>query len=124
MIDIFFDKKCSIYSIWYSKVDGTQVPSRTLIHELIPCDFGKWVTPQNFTNEPQITKASDIETMEIVINWPSIIDIRKGMEIELYENVSWVNILTWNYVINTVDYVKNINWYLDNIYMSATTTDD
>ena len=119
----FFDKKCTIYSIAPVRSNGTQKKVKTIIHELIPCDFGKGITPENYIPDLQVTRESDKETMEIVLNWPSFIDIRKGMMIELFEDAWWVDVSTWVYTINTVDYVKDMYWVLDNIYMSATTTD-
>lgn len=119
----FFDKKCTIYEVWYAIVDATQVPSKNVIHNLIPCDFGKGITPENYVPDLQVTKESDKETMEIVLNWPWFIDVRKWMLIELFEDAWWVDVSVWIYKINTVDFVKDMYWVLDNIYMSATTTD-
>jgi len=130
-LDLFFDKVCTIFSITVTSIDRTDVPVKAVLGTLenIPCDFGKGVTARNNT-EQEDARETDQELMEIVINGdllsdnPDLLNIRKGMYIELYENPENTPILTGIYIINTVDWVKDMYGCLDNVYMSATQTED
>lgn len=120
-ISIFFDKKCSIYSISYVRVDWSQIPQKTLLYENIDCDFWKTITQWNFWPELPERRQEDMENMKLILNWPNFTDVRKEMYVDLFE--AW-NVPVWTFIIKTVDFVKDIYGVIDNVYMSCETTDD
>lgn len=67
-IDIFFDKACDVYSKGTTLVNQTQVPTKTLLYEKIPCDFGKsGISARNLTNNNN-TLSYDDERFDLVLN--------------------------------------------------------
>lgn len=116
MNETFVDKKATVYDITTMRVDSAEIPTKNTIYTLAPCDFGKPIKNRNYMESNVVS--NDKEEMEVVFNrWYE--NVRKGMYIDLFESFNGTDVAVWTYIIQTVDFVKDWNGIIDNIYLSC-----
>ena len=115
--DTFVDKVCTIYETWVIMDGATQIPTKNIIYNQIPCDFWKPNVRQNNLWQVESLKTDD-EMFEIVLNSEYVL-VRAKMYVELFEKPDDNTLVpAWNFIIvNTPDFVKDWNWRIDNIYL-------
>lgn len=113
MIAHFYDKTCTIWSVWYTDDWASEVFAKTLVYENIPCDFWKSDT-QNYKDN-DVVREEDKENREVNLQ-PQYNLVTKGYNIEIFDS-DWVS--QWQYVINSVNKYLNIGWNIDNIQLTV-----
>lgn len=114
-LNYFYDKKCSVYSIAKSKVDGSEKIIETAIYTGIVCDFWLW----NWNSSDDKLWRETKELFYTVDLQPAYTDIRRWHRIELIDVINGTDISLWMFEVVSVEYFKNINNNLDNIRLKV-----
>jgi hypothetical protein len=114
---MFFDKKCTISSVVYSKVRWSEIKTETTLYSLVECNFeptSKVLTDTNLWRETD--NNSYKVTLPVLYN-----QVRKWQTIELFENILWS---IGTFVIENILVNQSISGYIDNFYLTVTRRND
>lgn len=111
-MDWFYDKTCTIRSVWYVDNGVSEVFSKTSLYTNIPCDFWDWM--QNNYNESDTVRENDKLKKRVNLQ-PLYTQVQKWDNIEIYNSL-WIS--QGIYVVDDVNIYLSINWLIDNIELS------
>ncbi len=97
-------------------IDWSEVQQKREVYSLIDCDFGKSSLSWNNLDEGRSSNNADAEKFELVLNWPAYTDLKKWYFVEVFDSV-WSLISQGEYVIVSIDPVKNIKGVVDNVFI-------
>lgn len=112
MLNIFFDKKCSIYRTSIITVNCEDTKSYVAIYTDIVCDY---FTPNNKFSKNNQAREFEWRTLSLVLE-PDKTLVQRWDMIKLDNNY-------WKYVVDEYAEYKNIGWTIDNITLTITQRD-
>ena len=112
-MDIFYDKKATIYSVSYIEKDYTSVKEKTILYDNITCDYFI-ATRWNVVNrQPDLgNRQQDLERIDLIIP-PEVYDVNKPIEQGMYVDTN-----EWDsYIIDQLEYYYMPSWELESVYL-------
>jgi hypothetical protein len=110
---MFFDKKCNISTISYTKVGWDSKRTKTTLYSNIECNFE--LAKKGII---ELEKSKNSNYMKYTINVPVQYNlIRNNYDIELIDDVLWS---MGSFIIADIQSFKSISWSIDCITFTAT----
>lgn len=111
-MDIFFDKRCTIYTTTIVTIDCEDTKSYVAVYTDIACDY---FTPNNKYNSNNQAREFEWKVLTLVLE-PDKTLVSRWDKVVLD---GWY----WSYVVDEIATYKNVGWVIDNITLTITQRD-
>lgn len=109
--DFFYDKVCTVYTTWYSKVNGNVKETKTEKYSLISCAL--WKMRSSVYNDGISSRRQNNSQYRINLDG-QYTDIKRWDKIEVFHDINGTNESIGVYTVSDFIPYNDVDWDLDN----------